>query len=1189
MKKPVYVLLFVLLFQFGEHAQADACVLTDTVTLDARWPSPDRVHEFAQMRSEPEVSVVNVSSVTSGLFAGSLSYSISGNRLTLSSSHRATFVVEGKDINCPETKTVIDIAQTPLDAAVNIPPNVLLIVDNSNTMVEDVDGSVAATCDPGPNANCVAGSASPLSKSEIIRGVARRLVRDYEGLINLGLMAYQQHTPSDASSASPANRVVRWWLVNRIYDVSYNPTNFDNSPDCSFGLDDWDRNSKCFRIPNPTSAGNFIHFNIRVPGYSSSDPGGVSFFTTREPESGYLSEPFPFNCYADKTGTSDVIPNNRTTGAAGGLETNGYSNRCGTTTGSLNDSARARGITHWGQRMVSLSFNRLEWLASGSPGLGYLHVPIKELDEEHAAKLNTKLGTVDYSYSNTKTTDQNAPLINAGLTPLEGTLYTARDYFRNNTGFFGSDQGRGNAVYPLQESCGVNAAIWLTDGMPSVARDGTPLGVDVDKALEDAVAAARSLHQDAGVDVYVVGFAMPPTVNSGSLDLLAQAGGTARAYLAIDAEGLDEAVRGIFESVVQEGRQTATSAAVNSGRLSSETMLFLSGYRPEDWSGDLYARNALSGALIWSAEQKLVQASDNTSGKRLLTYDREKDSAVEFSATALPEAVFDALNRNPLTHTIDGLGFARIAWLKGHEHADLRSRNAAGQLRLLGSIVNTTPVYSGGVIYRGQDSLPGHEGGSFWPYYNTAKSNEKLLFAGANDGKIHTFKAGDGTHLFSYMPSEFVYPAVAGRAAEISQLAQKDYSHRYFVNGGLTTGDAYLDGQWQRVLLATLGQGGKSVIALNVSNLLESVDTSSDFSDSVLWEFSHPELGAGVSHAEIVRLPNGRWAAAFGNGFNTESNRSGVFIVDLETGDLIRFLQTPAGSSSDPNGITSLRAVSGLVQSIVTEYIYAGDLHGNLWRFNLSAEASTDWLPAKLFAATGPSGIRQPIVARPEVTVSSKIPGQLVVLFGTGSFFRGTGIDVGNRDIQSFYGLHDNFIRSDLTRIHLQGQNIIWQEQVQHEGQDYSMRGVSQNALSDESLVGWYLDLSTVSGERVISSPSISGGGIGQRVRFNTLIVDTPADACIPPSRGGFLFELDLFSGAALGDTRFVLEDGRNLSDYLSDGRIPAALSHNQGQGAAVVLETDEDEEVLITGDGELIRATSDAEHLGRRGWEQLR
>src|SRR5690554_8228741 len=87
--------------------------------------------------------------------------------------------------------------------------------------------------------------------------------------------------------------------------------------------------------------------------------------------------------------------------------------------------------------------------------------------------------------------------------------------------------------------------------------------------------------------------------------------------------------------------------------------------------------------------------------------------------------------------------------------------------------------------------------------------------------------------------------------------------------------------------LSSNGGWGKTVFALDVTD----PDSFSPAND-VLWEFKHANLGSGVTDPHISRLENGKWVALFGNGYNGDSNKSSLFIVDLATGALIKELRS---------------------------------------------------------------------------------------------------------------------------------------------------------------------------------------------------------------------------------------------------------------------------------------------------------
>ena len=116
-------------------------------------------------------------------------------------------------------------------------------------------------------------------------------------------------------------------------------------------------------------------------------------------------------------------------------------------------------------------------------------------------------------------------------------------------------------------------------------------------------------------------------------------------------------------------------------------------------------------------------------------------------------------------------------------------------------------------------------------------------------------------------------------------------------------------------------------------------------------------------------------------------NRQLVAKIDTGVGNA----QRPAGVTWD-NGLSTPAFVDIDADRIV-DYAYAGDLYGNMWKFDLR-DANPDELEGRLryrlpklplFTATDASGKVQPITVRPEVTRGPDGAG-MVVLFGTGKY-----------------------------------------------------------------------------------------------------------------------------------------------------------------------------------------------------------
>src|SRR5699024_3580702 len=99
--------------------------------------------------------------------------------------------------------------------------------------------------------------------------------------------------------------------------------------------------------------------------------------------------------------------------------------------------------------------------------------------------------------------------------------------------------------------------------------------------------------------------------------------------------------------------------------------------------------------------------------------------------------------------------------------------------------------------------------------------------------------------------------------------------------GSPASGDVVFGNAWHTVLVGGLRGGGRAIYALDVTHPSRFSATNAD--NIVLWEFTDPELGYTYGKPSIVRLHSGKWAAVFGNGYNSGSGAQ-LFVVDIETG-----------------------------------------------------------------------------------------------------------------------------------------------------------------------------------------------------------------------------------------------------------------------------------------------------------------
>ncbi|MGH9891720.1 MAG: pilus assembly protein, partial [bacterium] len=530
------------------------------------------------------------------------------------------------------------------------------------------------------------------------------------------------------------------------------------------------------------------------------------------------------------------------------------------------------------------------------------------------------------------------------------------------------------------------------------------------------------------------------------------------------ASNPDEFAQGLSASLANISDRTgaASSIALNSTSLRAGSRVYQARFKSADWSGQLLSIPILStGALgpeEWDAAQKLA-GQDYDTGRKIVTFKPSARTGAPFRWTGLEASQQIELEKNPATLLADGLGSQRLDYLRGKDVPGMRLR-----AKKLGDIVHSSPAFVGAPIFRYPDRWP-DTGASAAPEnaapYSMFKSDNKtrkpLVYAGANDGMLHAFDADTGPtageEAFAYVPAA-VYK-------NLNQLTNPTYAHRFFVDGAPTVGDAFFDGSWHTVLVGGLRAGGQAIYALDITDPPGSSDDETGIAAKVLWEFndvedplaSNPDygdkdLGDTFSEPNIVRLHNGQWAAVFGNGYNntksdgllttSTTGNAVLYIVDIATGELIKKIDTGVGKAQDPknttaanqlpNGLATPAPIDANGDSIV-DYIYAGDLFGNLWKFDVSSSNENSWQVlgpsgGPLFVACGGTGtqcttagasnLRQPITTRPQVGRHPTKANGFMVYFGTGKYIEGPDIDAKptGQTTQTFYGIWDENLSS---------------------------------------------------------------------------------------------------------------------------------------------------------------------------------
>lgn len=975
----------------------------------------------------------------------------------------ATGLVAGSLVAAP-SRAEISIGNNPL-YLVTGKANVLVVLDNSNSMDEAPNG--AAT-----------GSNNAASKSEIARGVVRGLTDTYRNRVNLGLMAYRQNTPSS------------YHLHNSPYDVSYDPAHFNAG---------WtgaraSATNKRFRTPNPTSAGHFIYYNVALPYYSSSNQGNAFCYSTSANAANDFKngEVYPggpwdsYRCFTTKTGTSNALPTwrNSTSEAAAGYGGVFYQGGFSPT-----DSDLAQGILDFG-RFNTWNWVGTTWFGNDSPGRGYLHIPLAELGSSQATAIKNKLAC---NVPGDPAPCTSSGLRNAGLTPIEGTLLTALDYYKG--GWNKADEGYTASCYPLPESCGKNFVVLLTDGLPSVNKSGTVL-TNPTTALTEAAAAAAELKKQ-GIETYVIGFALPYGTDPDTLNQIAAAGGTDAAFKADDTASLQAAFSAIFEQIFKKSSAFG-SVSQNTTSITTDSLIYQGRFDSTDWTGELMAlRPKADGTMteIWSsaaegripapADRKVFTLSPGVGGKAF-------KALADLSTNQLA-----ALNTPACSATLtgDACALARLNWLRGDRSQEAPTGPLRMRSKVHGDVISSAPVY--------------------------VKATN-TVFVGGNDGILRAIDAATGNERFAYIPNAVF--------AKLHKLTQPSYAHEYFVDGELAVSTAF-ETPGKNILVGALGRGGKALFGLDVS-------TPAAFAAGhVLWEATHAELGLVLGRPVIVKLNSGVSAVIVGNGINSTSERAGLFIFNVETGALIRHLDTGAGSSTSSNGLASPRGWDSDGNGTV-DVVYAGDLLGNVWKFDLSASNPVDWkiahgttsTPAPMFVATDTAGTRQPITGMIGLGLNLRKGdlnfGKRFIFFGTGRYLSTS--DVTSKAVQSWYGLIDDGSA-------ISGRSALRTRSIALEGE---VSGMAARAFSTATAgdmagkLGWVMDLSSP------TSGALGERMLGEHKFFGTVLMAasiTPSTDVCQPGGSGYLNAIDPFTGASLSQLFF---DANNDLQFNNSDRL---------------------------------------------------
>jgi type IV pilus assembly protein PilY1 len=269
---------------------------------------------------------------------------------------------------------------------------------------------------------------------------------------------------------------------------------------------------------------------------------------------------------------------------------------------------------------------------------------------------------------------------------------------------------------------------------------------------------------------------------------------------------------------------------------------------------------------------------------------------------------------------------------------------------------------------------------SYQTFKSTYSARKRRLYAGANDGFMHAFDAGDwdatnkkylpgtGAEVFGFMPWEV--------RQNIKELPVDDPAAReYYVDGSASAADVWFyptpgavdadktAAQWHTILTAGLRQGGRHYYALDITDPTGSAVTYPNY----LWEFpteADPDgnlayMGeawgvpvltrvkvdyAGTTvERSVVIVTGGYDATGDPNSPSYDVNATAgraIFMLDAKTGEVLAEKKlTPGSGDIREKMVYSIASTPGVYDIDFDSYadvVYVGDLGGNLWKWAIS-------------------------------------------------------------------------------------------------------------------------------------------------------------------------------------------------------------------------------------------------------------
>jgi type IV pilus assembly protein PilY1 len=675
-----------------------------------------------------------------------------------------------------------------------------------------------------------------------------------------------------------------------------------------------------------------------------------------------------------------------------------------------------------------------------------------------------------------------------------------------------------------------------------------------------------------GFDVTKTSTGFPDSANITSWDIKKMSGAAGgdgipdNYYYAINPAELERSLRAAFDAATQPGY---VAPAVSTKVLSKDSIAVSTEYSERDQTGQVdFYRLDSTGKTLSTFLDGITDPKAGAPYRSIIT--RSDGAGRIFKWANLGSAgpngtIYQGLLNIGPSGVSDSLGSKRVDYVRGNASAAADASLFRARKSALGTIVNSNAWVTTRPSARFFPSRPGYS-----DFRNTYKNRLSTTWVGANDGMLHGFDLATGNPLLSYIPE-----------AALTRLASTTYPGvklQPLVDGSPFTADVNIGGatastaDWRTYLFGVQGRGGQSIFALDITNPSAFVNETTAATASA-WEFSdksdagakelgyilnRPRLnGLDDQPMNVLTLKDGGTYVVINNGYGNDDANGGLDTA-VGTGKAALYILPVAGPGAAAwqegvnywkleagiaggNGLSDITAVATTSDGKI-DYIYAGDLNGSVWRFDLSSPtwksavgANKSALSTEIFRAASPTGQPQPITSG--LSWQFHPLGGIMLGVGTGKALQSG--DFPTTKVNTIYGIWDKLAANPAIVPRNKLQQILLDTT--------SNQFTSATPIDWTTQLGWYWDLPA--GSEMVLDYVIGLGRATFRIQTLFPSAQDPSNPDCNSSVAGRDILIDSFSGTASSeyqfintDSNFIITDGRPLATVIAPGQRDQVL-----------------------------------------------